>query len=236
MDSSCLARVGSRMHLTPLRPRRAGTTSYFVATVTSSVAMTHAYAEEVSVLTGRALDNQDKATAASVGAAWVLPTSAPAGTTPRQVRAIAPSTAMSSAAASAHAQVLWAMGFNEARAGNAESYFIAPPSAATGCAHASGLNTRLGAASSAESELWTKGGELSAADLVASRCQFEHSASAAAVQGWWLQQYRKASPATEAGANTAHVAFQFYWDDRVSSAAGDAAQVRRGTDSLPFDG
>ncbi len=62
-----------------------GTTSYFVATVTSSVAMTHAYAEEVSILSGRALDNQDKATASSAGTAWVLPTAAPAGTTPRQV-------------------------------------------------------------------------------------------------------------------------------------------------------
>jgi hypothetical protein len=69
-----------------------GTTSYFVATVTSSVAMTHAYAEEVSVLAGRAFDNQDKATAASVGAAWVLPTATPAGSTPRQASACWPST------------------------------------------------------------------------------------------------------------------------------------------------
>jgi hypothetical protein len=49
--------------------------------------MTDALAEEVSVTTGQATNNQDKAAATTVGSAWVTPTSAPAGTSPRQVRA-----------------------------------------------------------------------------------------------------------------------------------------------------
>jgi hypothetical protein len=121
--------------------------------------------------------------------------------------------------------VLWAAGFNEARANNANDYFIAPPTAAGGCVHASGLNTRVGTAGSTETDLWTNG--LPASDLVASRCQFAHTASASAVQGWWLQQYRKTSANSVAGALAAPVAFQWYWDDRVSGADGDAAEVRR---------
>ncbi len=64
----------------------AGTSSYFVATAVSSIAMTHVYAEEVSVTAGQAVNNFAAATASSTGNAWVLPPAAPAGSTPRQVR------------------------------------------------------------------------------------------------------------------------------------------------------
>jgi hypothetical protein len=123
--------------------------------------------------------------------------------------------------------VLWASGFNTERASNAEDYFVAPPTAAGGCAHASGLNSRIGTADAAETARWTGGASLPASDLVASRCQFAHTASASAVQGWWLQQYRKTSANSVAGALSAPVAFQWYWDGRVSGANDDAALVRR---------
>jgi hypothetical protein len=120
--------------------------------------------------------------------------------------------------------VLWASGYNAERANNTEDYFVAPPTAASGCAHASGLNSRIGTADTAETERWT-GASLPVSDLVASRCQFAHTVGASAVQGWWLQQYRKTSANSVSGVLSAPVAFQWYWDERVSGADGDTAVV-----------
>jgi hypothetical protein len=66
----------------------AGTTSYFTATAVSSIAMTHVYAEEISVTAGYAVNNFASPAVSSTGSAWVLPAAAPAGSTPRQVRAL----------------------------------------------------------------------------------------------------------------------------------------------------
>lgn len=123
------------------------------------------------------------------------------------------------------AQVVWALGFNAARADNSADYFVAPSSASSSCSHDSGLNTLQGPLGRTEASRWLPAGGGLASDHPASVCQFAARVGAP-VEQWWIQQYRANDAGTVRNPVNAYIAFQWLWTNAVSRAEGDFAEVR----------